>query len=292
MLHLHFTWNPARILFLRTAQVLTISVASLMASTALAASTPADEVPRASQASAERRLRPQIESPLRATLSSVGSSSFREQPERSIGHQELELAGALPLLSTPGFSLGLAAAYSLRWVRVEGPTPWAVDDSMRLHRIEVTPVASVALSKHHRLLVRSGLVVASDFEKLGREALQPSLQLLDRITLSDSVGLLAGAGLSRQFFSLTPYPMLGVVYAPSGSIWRAAELTMPRLTELSKPSGLPNARTSCPGSRSSESARGSAGGLSPATRSTAMSVSSSTPTKVASRHGDSGVSTL
>ncbi len=75
--------------------------------------------------------------------------------------------------------------------------------------------------------MRPGLVVVSDFERLGGEALQPMVQILDRYRLGDSWALLAGAGLSRQFFSLVPYPLLGLVYAPAASPWRL-DVLLPR----------------------------------------------------------------
>jgi hypothetical protein len=68
----------------------------------------------------------------------------------------------------------------------------------------------------------------------------------------------------------------------SGLICRATELTTPMLTEFSRPSGLPNAITSWPWWSASESPSGRGVRSLRSTRTTARSVSRSTPTTVAS----------
>lgn len=139
--------------------------------------------------------------------------------ETSEAKMSLLRAGAgvvVPLSVSPNRVFALLPRYEYTLLDFDS---LAAVDRKSLHRIDLPLVARLTLDDTWALMLHAGVTVGTDFEDPDVQALQPSASGLAAWKLSSSTAFVFGAGVSRRFLELLPYPLLGVVYRPPASRW-------------------------------------------------------------------------
>ncbi len=166
------------------------------------------------------RQTPRLGSPYQVRAGASAAATFKDDDERSVSYTYWLARAAVPLLDTSLVRVALITEYGLHHASVDGVDTWTPSGDMNLHRMAALPVARFDVSAVSRLVVSAGVIVASDFRHLNSDAVQPSARLLFQRSLSDSLSLFGGAGVSRQFLEVAPFPLLGVVWAPTAVPFR------------------------------------------------------------------------